>query len=356
LTRCPPNRVGEIWVSGAGIASGYWGRAEATQETFQATIADTCEGPFLRTGDLGFLRDGHLFVTGRLKDMIIVRGQNIYPQDIELTVEQCHPALRPNCGAAFGIDVNGEERLVVVQEVNRTQVRNLDTAEVVGAIQRAVIDQHGLDVHAVVLLRTASLPKTSSGKVQRHACKKGYLDHSLRVVGQWEETPDVVETLSPLDHVDTAFCGVDSEATPQVIAAVCVLDRPPDIKRIESRLAQAVDIFPRLRQVIAHTPSLAWKTDPDFTLSNHVESIERPAIQNHAELLAEAGALIRSVPRLDRPPWQVVVITNGQDQSCLVLRGIMPLSTACGFCGFSKRSVHPLVTRTARRTSNKTRS
>ena len=320
LKRCPPNRVGEIWVSGPGIASGYWGRAEATQETFRAELADTGEGPFLRTGDLGFLNKGHLFVTGRLKDMIIVRGQNIYPQDIELTIEQCHSALRPNCGAAFGVDVNGEERLVVVHEVNRTYVRNLDTGEVVSAIQQAILDQHGLDVHAVVLLRTTSLPKTSSGKVQRHACKKGYLDNSLKVVGQWNDAPDVVDALSPMDHVDTAFYGVDSEATPQVIAAVCILDRPPDMGLIESRLAQAVDMFPRLRQAIVRTPSLTWKTDPAFALGNHIESIQKPAIQGRSEVLAEAGTLIRSVPRLDRPPWQVVVITNGQDQSCLVLR------------------------------------
>ena len=320
LTRCAPDRVGEIWVSGAGVAEGYWGRPEATQETFGAALADTGEGPFLRTGDLGFLRNGELFVTGRLKDMIIVRGQNIYPQDIELTVEQCHPALRPNCGAAFGVDAMGEERLVVVQEVNRSAIRALDTEEVVSAIRNTIREQNGLEVHAVLLLRTASLPKTSSGKVQRHACKNGYLDRSLKVVGQWTDMPDAANTVSPMDHVDTAFCGVDSEATPQVIAAVCPLDRPPDIQVIESKLSDAVRIFPRLRQAIVQTPTLVWESDSDFQLSNHIESIHRPSIRGRADLLAEVSTLIRSVPRLDRPPWQVIVITNGQDQSCLVLR------------------------------------
>ena len=116
-TECGAGRVGEIWVAGASVAQGYWGRTRETEETFAAHLGDTGEGPFLRTGDLGFIRDGALFVTGRLKDMIIVRGLNHYPQDIEATVERSHPALRAGCGAAFPVDVNGEERLVVVQEL-----------------------------------------------------------------------------------------------------------------------------------------------------------------------------------------------------------------------------------------------
>jgi len=120
---CSGERVGEIWVSGPSVATGYWNDPEATEETFGARLADTGEGPFLRTGDLGFLReDGELFITGRIKDLIIIRGRNHYPQDIELSVVQSNPAaFRPGCCAVFSIDVEEEERLVVVQELARSR-------------------------------------------------------------------------------------------------------------------------------------------------------------------------------------------------------------------------------------------
>src|SRR6185369_17208286 len=121
LTRCAPDEVGEIWVSGPGIAQGYWQKPKETRETFQAHLADTHEGPFLRTGDLGFINGGELFVTGRLKDLIIIRGLNHYPQDIELTAERSHPALRLGGGVAFSIDVDSEERLVMVNEIDPRQ-------------------------------------------------------------------------------------------------------------------------------------------------------------------------------------------------------------------------------------------
>lgn len=183
LTRCRAEQIGEIWVSGASVAQGYWQRPAQTQSTFQAYLADTGEGPFLRTGDLGFLLNGEFFVTGRLKDLIIIRGCNYYPQDIELTVEQSHPALRRGAGAVFSVTVDGEEKLVVAQEVERTYLRKLDIEEVVGAIRQAVWKQHQLQVYGVLLLKTAGIPKTSSGKIQRSACRQGFLEESLPVVG-----------------------------------------------------------------------------------------------------------------------------------------------------------------------------
>ncbi|MBN3950382.1 MAG: amino acid adenylation domain-containing protein [Nostoc sp. NMS7] len=183
LTSCLPSEVGEIWVSGASVTQGYWQRSEQTESTFRAYLKDTGDGPFLRTGDLGFLHSGELYVTGRLKDMIIIRGRNHYPQDIELTVEQSHPALQSSCSGAFAIDVAGEERLAVVVEVKRSQLRNFDVQEVVKAIRQAVAEQHELQVYAVELLKPANIPKTSSGKIQRHACRIGFLNHDLDVVG-----------------------------------------------------------------------------------------------------------------------------------------------------------------------------
>nr|WP_293114129.1 fatty acyl-AMP ligase [Moorena sp. SIO4G3] len=189
LTPSEPGQVGEIWVSGASVAMGYWRKLQKTQETFDAYLADTGAGPFLRTGDLGFLLDGELFVTGRIKDVIIIRGQNHYPQDIELTVQNSHPALRPHCGAAFTVEFKGDKRLVIVQEVERSYLRKLDVKEVAASICQAVTAEHALQVYAMVLVKTGSIPKTSSGKIRRQACRAEFLTGSLNVVGDWSLNP-----------------------------------------------------------------------------------------------------------------------------------------------------------------------
>ncbi len=169
---CPPDRIGEIWIAGPSIARGYWNRPEETGEAFHAHLADA-EGPFLRTGDLGFVKDGELYVAGRLKDLIIIRGLNHYPQDIELTVDRSSPFVRAGCGAAFSVEIAGEERLVVVQELGRRQPP--ETATVVAAIRRAIAEQHELQVYAVVLVKLGSVSKTTSGKIQRGACRAAFL-------------------------------------------------------------------------------------------------------------------------------------------------------------------------------------
>ena len=183
-TVCPPHEIGEIWVNGPSMAQGYWNRPDVTEKMFHAHLKDTGEGPFLRTGDLGFMLDGELFVTGRLKDLIILRGVNYYPQDIELTVQRCHPRLRADCGAAFALERDGREQLVLVFEVERHKQGQF--GEVFQAIRRAVAGEHDLNVDAIVLIRAGTVPKTSSGKIQRHACRQGYLDGALDVVGQWQ--------------------------------------------------------------------------------------------------------------------------------------------------------------------------
>jgi non-ribosomal peptide synthase protein (TIGR01720 family) len=180
LTRCSPDQVGEIWVVGPSVAQGYWNRPEETERTFRAYLSNTGEGPFLRTGDLGFLHDGELFITGRLKDLIIVRGRNHYPQDIEYTVERSHPALRRGCGAAFAVEVANEERLVVVQELELRQHPEID--EVVGNIRQAVAEEHEIQVYAVSLIKPGSIPKTTSGKVQRQSCRQAFLEDRLAVI------------------------------------------------------------------------------------------------------------------------------------------------------------------------------
>ena len=180
LRRCAAGEVGEIWVAGPSVAGGYWKRPMETERNFRACLSGTNE-TYLRTGDLGFTRDGELFVTGRLKDLIIIRGRNHYPQDIELTAEQSNSVLRPGCGAAFSVEVAGAESLVVVQEIERTS-QQPDFAEVCGTIRQTLAAEHELHAYAVVLIKSGSLPKTSSGKVQRHAARAKFLADTLDTV------------------------------------------------------------------------------------------------------------------------------------------------------------------------------
>jgi acyl-CoA synthetase (AMP-forming)/AMP-acid ligase II len=172
---CEIDRIGEIWVGGSTVAAGYWQRPDETTATFQARLADSGRGPFLRTGDMGFVNDGQLYITGRLKDLLIVRGQNHYPQDIELTVERSHPVFRANGCAAFPVDIGGEERVVIVQEIER-EARHVDPAELAGTARQAVAEVHEINVYDVILLRAGAIPRTSSGKIQRHACRRAYMD------------------------------------------------------------------------------------------------------------------------------------------------------------------------------------
>ncbi len=192
---CPAGQVGEIWVSGPSIAQGYWQQEDLTRQDFGARLANEgganerganerdANEAFLRTGDLGFFEDGELFVTGRIKDLIILRGRNHYPQDLELTVDACHPELRPGCGAAFSVEVEGEERLVVVQEQVRRPSQT-DFEAIAGTVREALAREHEVRLEELVVVRWGSIPKTSSGKIQRRACREAYLAGELAVVGR----------------------------------------------------------------------------------------------------------------------------------------------------------------------------
>jgi acyl-CoA synthetase (AMP-forming)/AMP-acid ligase II len=173
-TACPEGAIGEIWFAGPSVAEGYWNRPEETAATFHASLSDSGRGPFLRTGDLGCIVDGELFVTGRLKDLIIIHGRNFIPHDIEETVRTVHEAFRPNRGAALGCHIDGEERLVILQEIDR-QTRRLDVRELARDVRQLIAERHQLQVADIVFLRNDSLPRTSSGKVRRFACKDQYL-------------------------------------------------------------------------------------------------------------------------------------------------------------------------------------
>ncbi|MFZ1007691.1 MAG: amino acid adenylation domain-containing protein, partial [Candidatus Sulfotelmatobacter sp.] len=178
---CPEGGIGEIWFAGPSVARGYWDKPQETQDTFKAHIRNDETRYFLRTGDLGFLLNGHLFVAGRLKDLIIIRGRNLYPQDIEFTVQIAHTAVRPGSCAAFAVETDGAEKLVIVAEVN-SQAEKTDLPLIVAAARRAVAEEHATHVRQVVLLSSNSIPKTSSGKIRRDACRKALASGELAVI------------------------------------------------------------------------------------------------------------------------------------------------------------------------------
>ncbi len=182
----PSGQVGEIWASSGSVCLGYWNRSQETEYTFKARLAGT-EGPnYLRTGDLGFTYDGVLYVTGRMKDLIIIRGRNLYPQDIEFTAEKCDPALRAGFGAAFSISVTEEERLVVAYELERVALRTMDQQRIVEDVRKAILEEYEIRAHDIVLLRTGTIPKTTSGKIQRSACRMAYLAGELEIVSSYQ--------------------------------------------------------------------------------------------------------------------------------------------------------------------------
>lgn len=176
----PADSVGEVWVSGPSVAGGYWDRPKATEETFCAYLAGG-EGPFLRTGDLGFLRNGELYITGRIKDLIIIRGQNYYPHDLEFTAQRCHPVLQPSSGAAFSAQRDGIERLILAQEVDG-RLNELQLKEITARISASISETHDLRVDEIVLVKPYTIPRTTSGKVQRYLCRAAYLTGTLQAV------------------------------------------------------------------------------------------------------------------------------------------------------------------------------
>ena len=189
LKRCSDYQIGEIWVSGSGLGQGYWNDSPLTQETFHAYSKDTAEGPFLRTGDLGFLLEKELFVTSRLYDVMVFWGLNHYPQLIEETVAAAHPALKSDSTAAFSAHIEGEDRLIILQEIKRGYHHKLDIAEIVTKVRWSVFSEHLVDIYSIVLLKPGSIPKTSSGKIQRQTSKNKFLNNNLEVIAQWNCPP-----------------------------------------------------------------------------------------------------------------------------------------------------------------------
>jgi amino acid adenylation domain-containing protein/FkbH-like protein/non-ribosomal peptide synthase protein (TIGR01720 family) len=291
LTPLPPDRIGEIWVAGRSVAQGYWNNAALTQQTFGAHLADSGAGPFLRTGDLGFVQDGEVFVTGRIKDLIIIRGRNHYPQDIELAVEQSHVALRPGSGAAVSVEVGGDERLVIVHEIERSHY-NADLGAMIERIRQALAEQQELQAYAVVLIKAGTLPRTSSGKVQRHVCRADFLAGRLHEVACWRETalagPVAGSVLpAPLEELEASEAAIAGWLARRFAATLkldtIALDRPVASYGIDS--LSAVE--------------LAHAAEEQFGVALSLESLLQGA--TIADLAAQIAALHGSSPTQVEP-------------------------------------------------------
>ncbi|MCF8227921.1 MAG: AMP-binding protein [Bacteroidales bacterium] len=196
--------IGEIWTSGPSVCKGYWNNQKASEEVFRAKLRNEDGKTYLRTGDLGFIHHGQLYISGRLKDMIIIRGQNYYPQDVERIVENSHEAIRDYAVAAFSINKASEERLVIVAEIERTFIRSLPEEEVFTAIRESIAREFELQVYAIELIRTASISKTTSGKIQRRACKLAFLEKELKNLASWELNLEAEYDASDVDPENLA--------------------------------------------------------------------------------------------------------------------------------------------------------
>ncbi|HEY6797302.1 MAG TPA: fatty acyl-AMP ligase [Kineosporiaceae bacterium] len=274
--RLENGRIGEVWLSGPSVADGYWGPAGRQRESFSAHTEDGA-GPFLRTDDLGFLQDGELFITGRRRDMVIIRGRNIYPQDIEHTVTTHVQGLRPGCGAAFAVETGATEALVVVQEVLAADAPPEQLDRVILEIRRAVSAEHDVVPSAIALLAPRTIPKTSSGKLRRGQCRLDYLAGQLSVVRRWsdgsirvvahlpERSPDGGDRATRADiltwMIDAASlragCRVDAGQT-LVDAGLGSLDAVELSRGLEEWLTRPVSVDP------------TWLREPLRTLADRV--------------------------------------------------------------------------------------
>ena len=268
---CKQDEIGEIWVKSPSVAQGYLNKPEITKEIFQAETADTHDSPFMRTGDLGFLDNGELFVSGRLKDLIILHGVNIYPQDVESTSAHSHPELCDEA-ALFIANENGKERLVLLQEVERRH--DSPDEELFAAIRKAISNEHELPIDVIILMKQRGIPKTSSGKIQRHACRQEYLDGTLAELNRWDAAVDglgAVESASAKpkkvtkDHADDAW----SEGAETTESATTPAVSKPAIKPIATK-----PLVPKQEEIAAQVDASDTKRVAEIVLMQ-VKAIAR---------------------------------------------------------------------------------
>jgi amino acid adenylation domain-containing protein len=297
---CPPDRVGEIWVAGPSVSRGYWEKPEETAATFGACLADGAGagGSFLRTGDLGFLSGGELFLTGRTKDLVILRGRNHYPQDLELTAAGSHTDLRPGGGAAFSVDLDGEERLVLVHEVTRHARAGVE--EIAAAVRRAVAAEHGVSVAEIVLLRPETLPRTSSGKVRRLACRDAWLAGGLSEVGRSTLAGEAVEASDRASALDPASLAELAPADRQEVLEAFLRERAAAVLHLP--LAQVPVDAPLGALGLDSLSAAELKAEVDGALGVSVPFAELLGGASAADLATRLAPLLTDARTVAEPP------------------------------------------------------
>jgi len=295
---CEEGVVGEIWVSGPCVAHGYWRRPDASAQTFGTRLADG-QGPFLRTGDLGIVIDDELYITGRIKEVMIVRGRNIYPQDIEASVQRAHDALKPAGGAVFSIDREDGEAIVVVQEIERSWLATANREDLIARIRDAVFQEHELTVAEVVLTKPETVPKTSAGKIQRVLCRDLYRRGKLEQAIQGRSTRIAPIAVTAADATVPAD-GVS--AIPALIArwAAGRGIRPPEAGQtfaeagFDSISAVELTHFLETELGLELDQTLLWTCTTVETLSRHLAALQAPGAPGGAKVAAPAQAIAES--------------------------------------------------------------
>ncbi|MGH7636190.1 MAG: aminotransferase class I/II-fold pyridoxal phosphate-dependent enzyme, partial [Gemmatimonadaceae bacterium] len=313
LVPCDDRRVGEIWVSGDSVASAYWNKPEDSQHTFGARIPDDDRG-YLRTGDLGFLDDGQLFVTGRLKDLIILGGRNYYPQDLELAAERSHPSLRPGHAAAFalaGADDDGTERLALALEVTRHH-RESQNESVFSAVRRALADHEGILPDVIVLVRQNGIPRTSSGKVQRRATRGMLLGGELEIVARSDaRIDDVREALGAASGSSASLeAWLRRWVADELAIDVASVDATASIREYGLDSVAAVRLVTELEQVLGHRVdvSLLWREPSIRSLSKALDAVGvAPARLAPSDAVSRREErLVSPLPAADFPEYRML--------------------------------------------------
>ncbi len=276
---CEAGEIGEIWLQGASMAVGYWNRPEDSAETFGAKLKDGSAGTWLRTGDLGFLHRNQLFVTGRLKDLIIIHGRNIYPQDLELAAEGSYPALLKNASAAFSIDYQGEERLVLVCEIARS-LEATDYPEVFKAIRGTITLTSGIEPYALLLIPSGTIPKTGGGKIQRRECRKLYLANSLPTIAEWQANLTLAEIQPGLTYLPEGNAKVANLIRERLVSYFAnrlgITNHEVDLHQTFAYFGlvslEAVSLVNELSHLLGRelSPTLPWDYPTIESLTNHL--------------------------------------------------------------------------------------
>ncbi len=279
-------RVGEIWVSGKSIAQGYWKKPVETEKVFKACLKEKDQSStpstfYLRTGDLGFLSEGELYVTGRIKDMMIFNGANHYPQDVELSIEKLHLPLRAGCGAAFSVTEKGEEKLILVWEVEDKNIQADLDQSLYQKIRETIATHHELHVHHILLVKKGMVPKTSSGKIQRHATKSAFLDSTLEVVGEWQDKapesapPQSMPTASNLkkrDHYRSIELWLIEKIAEKLQISITEVDPQQAFQSFGLDSKEAVGLSGELEDWLGRKvpPTLLWQYPNIESLAKHL--------------------------------------------------------------------------------------